>query len=289
MIERCSGETPKETKKRFGWGWMVGLLIAGLFIGLGVWYYQTSQKKEQEHAEKLLKDENVRLEKDLSAAKLALSVCKDPASPCKRAKKPSSKTPQYRTPKVHSAKRDVVEKKPQEIRSAKLTAEQMIEACSPLPIISNGHGGWKCMPPKSVETTKEVVRVEPKPKEPDVYYPAVSVAEEESSLPTARHALGCAGVGALGGLAVEGNGRGAARGAIVALVGDVIGTMVGGSTGGTVGCGVATGGYVISRYRNRHDGNSSSPSVAPPPIVNTFPPVTGTGPGVNTLQPTSGW
>ncbi|OHA83906.1 MAG: hypothetical protein A2937_01805 [Candidatus Yonathbacteria bacterium RIFCSPLOWO2_01_FULL_47_33b] len=145
------------------------------------------------------------------------------------------------------------------------------------------------MPPKSVETTKEVVRVEPKPKEPDVYYPAVSVAEEESSLPTARHALGCAGVGALGGLAVEGNGRGAARGAIVALVGDVVGTMVGGSTGGTVGCGVATGGYVISRYRNRHDGNSSSPSVAPPPIVNTFPPVTGTGPGVNTLQPTSGW
>jgi uncharacterized membrane-anchored protein YhcB (DUF1043 family) len=276
----------KSKRKNLWWCFAIILLILGMLAGLGIFEYQKFRAKEDS------------LGQELSKVKDNLTECRAKQTPtCKE--EPKKLIKKARKVHRHAAPKPVAkvvvpkveEKKYQIAAPLKPNATQMAAVCSPLPIISDGQGGWKCAQPIRVEVVKE----DAKPQGPDVYYPAVYVGEEESSFPTAQHALGCAGVGALGGYIVEGNGRGALRGAVVAVVGDLVGTAIGGRAGGDIGCGVGTAGNMIYRYRNRSDGNNFSPPiVSQPPTVRTLPPGSGEttpplGPGVKTFPPSSGY
>lgn len=274
VLEKPSAS--KEEKKCPWWPYVIFCLIIGMLIGVGVFEYQKRHAKESS------------LSQELSKVKSDLTACQASQAP------KCGEEPKKVVKKVRKVRHYAVPKKP-------LVAQARVEEKKFDPnvcgegtdaVINKATGKPECRAIPAVVTSVApmpapvVKRVIAEPKEPDVYYPAVAAIEEESSLPTARHALGCAGIGALGGLVVEGNGRGAARGALVAVVGDLIGTAIGGRTGGDIGCGVGTVGNMAYRY-NR-GGNNSSPPIAaanpPGPGVVTLPP----GPGVTTLPPGPG-
>lgn len=274
MAEKSVVDEPKSANKKKSVWWLVLIAIL-LFAGAAYWGWNIAQEqKAREQKQKNRSDELSKVltakDKDLQKAQTALLVCEGLRKGQALCGDNKKRKRHYHTPKPSKLTR--TENPSPKMVSTKLTAEQMVAACDPLPIVSDGHGGWKCvsLPPQQIAAAvKEVA-----PKEPDVYYPAVFEGEEESSLPTANHALGCAGVGALGGLAVEGNGRGAVRGALVAVVGDLIGTAVGGRTGGNIGCGIGTVGNMV--YRHNRGGNN----LPPPPVMHS-PPIPAPGATAN--------
>lgn len=264
---------PKDKNKKCPWWpYVIFCLVIGMLVGVGVF---ESQKRHTEE---------VRLDQELTKVKSDLMACQAThVSKCeevpKKVVKKVRKVRHHAIPKKPPVAQARVEEKKFDPRVCGEGTDAVINKATGKPECRAVPAAVTSVVPMPAPVVKRVIA---EPKEPDVYYPAVAAIEEESSLPTARHALGCAGVGALGGLVVEGNGRGAARGALVAVVGDLIGTAIGGRTGGDIGCGVGTVGNMAYRY-NRGRNNSSPPVVAvnpPNPRPSVTPPGVTVNPGL---------
>lgn len=110
------------------------------------------------------------------------------------------------------------------------SAKVVAEACAPLGIVSNGHGGWKCLP--------EPVAAAPAQSSPmpQLY----SLNEEKKPEYSIKQSAMWAAIGCGVNLLVGGGGGDCLRGAVVSGAGDAIGQHFGGPNGGHVGGAVGT-------------------------------------------------